>query len=307
MSSSWRRHETHVVLALPPWNRSRKPSGSSGCEVYRQGIPARLNPASAPVPWVRWPTRPRYVSSSHQAREADARDVGLPDVGTRRVPGCAAARSPHWPASASSTTPSSSAAPWPESEHPCSRHRPRPAARRRRTGPHCSISPKQPTEPARSSAHDVAADGPGRRAPRSLGLDSITGGPALVRNGRMDLLAPTPRSGHARLALRTSHRPGPQLRRYTFLDEGLLPVLPQLGTPQPTPASQSCVPKQAATPTTPSCTTSSESSLPSATNPTPLVRSRRPTPRSWSQDLPPHRRRRPRSRYESVDMLSEPD
>jgi transcriptional regulator with XRE-family HTH domain len=51
-------------------------------------------------------------------------------------------------------------------------------------------------------------------------LDCITGGPALVRNGRMDLLATNPlgRVMHASLYER-SPGPVPNFARYTFLDE----------------------------------------------------------------------------------------
>ena len=51
-------------------------------------------------------------------------------------------------------------------------------------------------------------------------LDAITGGPALVRNGRMDLLATNPlgRAMHASLYERAPG-PVPNFARYTFLDE----------------------------------------------------------------------------------------
>ena len=51
-------------------------------------------------------------------------------------------------------------------------------------------------------------------------LDSITGGPALVRNGRMDLLA-TNQLGRAMHASLYERAPGPvpNFARYTFLDE----------------------------------------------------------------------------------------
>lgn len=51
-------------------------------------------------------------------------------------------------------------------------------------------------------------------------LDAITGGPALIRNGRMDLLATNPlgRAMHASLYERTPG-PVPNFARYTFLDE----------------------------------------------------------------------------------------
>ena len=51
-------------------------------------------------------------------------------------------------------------------------------------------------------------------------LDSITGGPALVRNGRMDLLATNPlgRAMHESLYERATG-PVPNFARYTFLDE----------------------------------------------------------------------------------------
>ena len=51
-------------------------------------------------------------------------------------------------------------------------------------------------------------------------LDAITGGPALIRNGRMDLLATNPlgRAMHASLYERAPG-PVPNFARYTFLDE----------------------------------------------------------------------------------------
>ena len=51
-------------------------------------------------------------------------------------------------------------------------------------------------------------------------LDAITGGPAIVRNGRMDLLAANPlgRAMHASLYERTSGAV-PNFARYTFLDD----------------------------------------------------------------------------------------
>jgi transcriptional regulator with XRE-family HTH domain len=77
-------------------------------------------------------------------------------------------------------------------------------------------------------------------------LDTITGGPALVRNGRMDLLATNPlgRAMHASLYERATS-PVPNFARYTFLDDDS-----PTGTPQPTPALPSCAQKPVATPTT---------------------------------------------------------
>lgn len=51
-------------------------------------------------------------------------------------------------------------------------------------------------------------------------LDTITGGPVIVRNGRMDLLATNP-LGHAMHASMYERSPGqvPNFARYTFLDE----------------------------------------------------------------------------------------
>ena len=51
-------------------------------------------------------------------------------------------------------------------------------------------------------------------------LDSITGGPAIIRNGRMDLLATNPlgRAMHSSLYQRTTAGV-PNFARYTFLDD----------------------------------------------------------------------------------------
>lgn len=85
--------------------------------------------------------------------------------------------------------------------------------------PICSISRRQ-----RRGAGAILR--PGRRkrgwvAPPSLQwvLDAITGGPAIVRNGRMDLLAANAlgRAMHASLYERASG-PVPNFARYTFLD-----------------------------------------------------------------------------------------
>ena len=81
---------------------------------------------------------------------------------------------------------------------------------------------------ARTAAGSTPQVTPRRRAravwtpPPSLQwvLDSITGGPALVRNGRMDLLATNPlgRAMHDSLYERATG-PVPNFARYTFLDE----------------------------------------------------------------------------------------
>jgi transcriptional regulator with XRE-family HTH domain len=59
-------------------------------------------------------------------------------------------------------------------------------------------------------------------------LDAITGGPALVRNGRMDLLATNP-LGHAMHASLYERSPGkvPNFAQYTFLDEDSQRFYPQ--------------------------------------------------------------------------------
>ena len=68
-------------------------------------------------------------------------------------------------------------------------------------------------------------------------LDTITGGPALVRNGRMDLLATNPlgRAMHASLYERATH-PVPNFARYTFLDEDAQRFYPDWDT-----AADTCV------------------------------------------------------------------
>jgi transcriptional regulator with XRE-family HTH domain len=68
-------------------------------------------------------------------------------------------------------------------------------------------------------------------------LDSITGGPALVRNGRMDLLATNPlgRAMHASLYERAPG-PVPNFARYTFLDEDSRRFYPNWDT-----AADTCV------------------------------------------------------------------
>jgi transcriptional regulator with XRE-family HTH domain len=68
-------------------------------------------------------------------------------------------------------------------------------------------------------------------------LDTITGGPALVRNGRMDLLATNPLgcAMHASLYERSSG-PVPNFARYTFLDQDAQRFYPDWGT-----AADTCV------------------------------------------------------------------
>src|SRR4051794_11925093 len=68
-------------------------------------------------------------------------------------------------------------------------------------------------------------------------LDSITGGPALVRNGRMDLLATNQlgRAMHSSLYERASG-PVPNFARYTFLDEDAQRFYPDWDT-----AADTCV------------------------------------------------------------------
>jgi transcriptional regulator with XRE-family HTH domain len=68
-------------------------------------------------------------------------------------------------------------------------------------------------------------------------LDTITGGPALVRNGRMDLLATNPlgRAMHASLYERSTG-PVPNFARYTFLDDDSHRFYPQWDT-----AADTCV------------------------------------------------------------------
>ena len=68
-------------------------------------------------------------------------------------------------------------------------------------------------------------------------LETITGGPALVRNGRMDLLATNPlgRAMHASLYERAGG-PVPNFARYTFLDEDARRFYPRWDT-----AADTCV------------------------------------------------------------------
>lgn len=68
-------------------------------------------------------------------------------------------------------------------------------------------------------------------------LDTITGGPALVRNGRMDLLATNPlgRAMHASLYERAPG-PVPNFARYTFLDQDAQRFYPDWDT-----AADTCV------------------------------------------------------------------
>jgi hypothetical protein len=113
-----------------------------------------------------------------------------PTSETGGCPGCAAVRSPHSLESASSTTPSWNAARWPGCRPPFSTRLPEP----------CSL-----TTPNEAHLFHLAsaAEGtsallrPHRRNSKRWALrtalqwtlDAITAGPAIVRNGRMDLLA----------------------------------------------------------------------------------------------------------------------
>ncbi len=138
-------------------------------------------------------------------------------------------------------------------------------------------------------------------------LDCITGGPALVRNGRMDLLATNPlgRAMHASLYERAPG-PVPNFARYTFLDEDSRRFYPDWDTAADT-RSPSCAPRPAATPTTASCTTWSASSPPAARSsgaagPATTSASTAPAPRRFHHTAVGELE----LAYESVDMVSDP-
>ena len=140
----------------------------------------------------------------------------------RRPPGaraCGAERSPPSPGSASSTTPSWNAAPSPASPPPSWTRSPAPSSSTTPNGPTCSTSPTPPTAPAPACG---PADDPAERwTPRpSLQwvLDRFTA-PAIVRNGRMDLLAANHlgRAMHASVYETTAAGAVPNFARFTFL------------------------------------------------------------------------------------------
>ena len=97
-------------------------------------------------------------------------------------------------------------------------------------------------------------------------LDGISR-PAIIRNGRMDLLATNHlgRAMHASVYDSRARRHA-QLRPLHLPRRRLPAVLSRTGTPPPTPASPSCAPKPGATPTTRRCTTSLASCPPAVTD-----------------------------------------
>ena len=126
-------------------------------------------------------------------------------------------------------------------------------------------------------------------------LDSITGGAAIVRNGRMDLLA-TDQLGRAMHASLYERSPGPvpNFARYTFLDEdshrfysrdwdtaadtAVAILRTEAGRDPHDPLMHELV---------------GELATRSEENSTPVGQPRRPAPRRGDQDLPPRRRGRP--------------
>jgi hypothetical protein len=94
-------------------------------------------------------------------------------------------------------------------------------------------------------------------------LNKITA-PAIVRNGRMDLLA-TNQLGRAMHAILYDRATGevPDFARYTFLDEDSNRFYPDWN-PRPTPASPYCAPRLGVTHTTGECTISSANYPPAA-------------------------------------------
>src|SRR4051794_21361932 len=196
--------------SLVLWKPGRPPSGSPACEVYRQGTPR----------WLLLPTSRRTVigmDNRSEVREFLATrrakltpaDVGLPDVGQRRVPGL---RRGEVAALAGVSIEYYSK-----------------LERGSLAGVSASVLDAiaralRLDDAERSHLFDLAraADGTGqllrprrpnrqRWTPRpslTWVLDSITGGPALVRNGRMDLLA-TNQLGRAMHASLYERCPGP--------------------------------------------------------------------------------------------------
>ena len=124
-------------------------------------------------------------------------------------------------------------------------------------------------------------------------LDAITGGPALVRNGRLDIIA----ANTLGRALYAPAYAGPRrpvnIARHAFLDrEQRRGFYPDWDTRRRRRSSRSCAPRPAATPTTRTCRTSSVSCPPAATTfRAKLGRPRRASPRHRREALPPPRRR----------------
>ncbi len=133
--------------------------------------------------------------------------------------------------------------------------------------------------------------------PCSGSLDTITGGPAIVRNGRMDLLATNQlgRAMHASLYDRATSGV-PNFARYTFLDEDAHRFYPDWDT-----AANTCV---AILRTEAGRDPHDrrmhdlvgELSTRSEDVPPPLEQPRRAAARGRHQTVPPHHRRRPRPR-----------
>ena len=117
-----------------------------------------------------------------------------------------------WRVSVSSTTPSWSAARSAGFRRRCSTRSPEPCSSTMPSAPTSSTSPTPPTAPAPGCGHDAA------RARAGL-LDGIQP-PAIIRNGRMDLLA-TNHLGRAMHASLYDSEPGgvPNFARYTFFDD----------------------------------------------------------------------------------------
>ena len=164
--------------------------------------------------------------------------------------------------------------------------------------PTCSTSPTPPTAPAPACARGAAQQHAGPRDPRlQWVLDAITAGPAIIRNGRMDLLA-TNHLGRAMHASLYDSQPGgtPNFARYTFLDDDSHRFYPDWDT-----AADTCVailrteagrdPHDKAL-----HDLVGELSTRSDGIPPPLERARRPPPRRRNQTFPPQRRRQPRTR-----------
>ena len=180
-----------------PW--SAAPANTSR---PRGGVPDEGVPAGHPTPDPPGRYRRRHGQPSGSprvphlaARQDHPTAAGIPAAGNRRVPACAAARSPPSPGSASSTTPSSSAARSPGSRRPSSTPCPCPAARRCRTRPPV---PPRPRRRRHQRRHEPPAARHEQWTPRpspALGARRHHR-PAFVRDGRMDLLA-TNRLGRA--------------------------------------------------------------------------------------------------------------
>ena len=186
-----------VSLAVSRQPRPRDEGVSVVTCTDRASHPSR----SVVVAWWSWTTEPRSASSSSPDGPRSPRATpACPTSAPAGCPGCAAARSPAWPGSASSTTPSSNAAPSPASA-------PRSWTRIARAlrlddAERAHLFHLAQAADGTSAGCDPDAAAARHWTPRptpAVGAGRHHRGPAIVRNGRMDLLATNPlgRAMHA--------------------------------------------------------------------------------------------------------------